>query len=110
MSISVSKHLSEKRISSSGQIFSGICCSEIDEREMETVTDGQTEETPLPRGPLRASGGPVEPVTGTPSASERSQPAVWDRAEDAWNVAVTFVVCSRVKVPRHTNKSHSHAE
>ena len=34
----------------------------------------------------------MEPVTGTAPASEGSQPAVRDRAENAWNVAVTFVV------------------
>ena len=45
-------------IPSSSQIFSGICGSEIDEREVETVTDGQTEETPLQRGGSERRWGP----------------------------------------------------
>ena len=87
MSISLSKHLSEKRVPSSGQIFSGIYGSEIDEREMETVTGRQMEETPL-------QGGGSERLRGPCGASdwERSQPALGDRVEDAWNVTVTFVV------------------
>lgn len=48
-------------------------------------------------GALSAAGGPVEPVTGTAPASEGSQPAVRDRAENAWNVAVTFVVMLKRK-------------
>lgn len=87
MNISLSKHLSEKRVLSSGQIFSGICGSEIDEREMETVTGRQTEETPLQRGGSEHLWGP----RGA-SDRERSQPALGDRVEDAWNGTVTFVV------------------
>ena len=54
---------------------------------METVTGRQMEETPL-------QGGGSERLRGPCGASdwERSQPALGDRVEDAWNVTVMFVV------------------